>query len=37
VMAMVATIAVVGLLWTAAALSWWTAGQYMKAAGKPAD
>jgi len=37
VMAIVAIVAVVGLLWTAAALSWWTAGQYMKAAGKTAE
>ncbi|WP_291074850.1 CDP-alcohol phosphatidyltransferase family protein [Hyphomonas sp.] len=33
VLAIVATVAVVGLLWVAAALSWLTAGQYMKAAG----
>ena len=34
VLAIVATVAVVGLLWTAAVLSWWTAGQYMRAAGR---
>lgn len=34
VLATVATVAVVGLLWTAAVLSWWTAGQYMRAAGR---
>ena len=33
VLAIVAIVTVVGLLWVAAALSWWTAGQYMKAAG----